>query len=84
MCFKCGGASHLGVACKEVANVKFLDYISSKNACRCPHCSFLTEKNEGCNTMTCPKCKKDWCWICGGKLKPGHFKKFNIFGCPGG
>jgi len=31
----------------------------------CPRCDFETEKNGGCNHMTCQHCKCDWCWICG-------------------
>lgn len=31
----------------------------------CPNCSFQTEKNGGCNHMTCQNCQCNWCWICG-------------------
>lgn len=31
----------------------------------CPSCSFQTEKNGGCNHMTCQQCQCEWCWICG-------------------
>jgi len=30
----------------------------------CPGCSFQTEKNGGCNHMTCRQCQCSWCWIC--------------------
>eukprot|EP00931_Biecheleriopsis_adriatica_P033100 TRINITY_DN19232_c0_g1_i2.p1 TRINITY_DN19232_c0_g1~~TRINITY_DN19232_c0_g1_i2.p1 ORF type:complete len:546 (-),score=44.36 TRINITY_DN19232_c0_g1_i2:14-1612(-) len=35
----------------------------------CPNCQFQTEKNGGCNHMTCYNCKCDWCWICGEKIE---------------
>lgn len=31
----------------------------------CPGCSLQTEKNGGCNHMTCQQCRCDWCWVCG-------------------
>ena len=31
---------------------------------KCPHCNVLTERNGGCNHMTCGMCNKHWCWIC--------------------
>lgn len=31
---------------------------------KCPGCKTNTEKNEGCNHMTCSRCRVEWCWIC--------------------
>jgi parkin len=30
----------------------------------CPHCRADTEKNGGCNHITCTVCKHEWCWMC--------------------
>jgi hypothetical protein len=84
MCFKCGAVSHRGISCDKVGNQELQDYIQSNDVVKCPHCGYGTEKNEGCNHMTCAKCGGEWCWICKGTYRPGHFVDFNIFGCPGG
>merc|ERR1712218_758184 len=36
---------------------------------------------EGCNHMTCTKCKYQWCWLCGAEFKEDHFDPWNLFGC---
>jgi len=46
----------------------------------CPRCDFETEKNGGCNHMTCQHCKCDWCWICGKAIEGGvgwHYSPTN-------
>jgi len=30
----------------------------------CPGCRTKTEKSGGCQHMTCPRCRMDWCWMC--------------------
>lgn len=52
----------------------------------CPKCKVPTQKNDGCNHMTCRECNQDWCWICGRKTGihgGSHYAPFNPFGCPG-
>ena len=85
MCFKCGAVEHPGVSCGSVGNAELREYMSSNDVVKCPHCGFATEKDGGCNHMTCAKCNSAWCWICGGKIRgDSHFSSMNIFGCPGG
>jgi len=31
----------------------------------CPLCGVMTFRTDGCNMMTCPNCRKDWCFACG-------------------
>ncbi|CAG9329458.1 unnamed protein product [Blepharisma stoltei] len=36
-----------------------------ENTSTCPSCEFKTEKNGGCNHITCPNCNTHYCFICG-------------------
>ena len=40
---------------------------------KCPNCEIITEKNKGCNHMSCPKCNYQWCWLCNGKYNENHY-----------
>ena len=42
---------------------------------KCPNCRIWTEKNEGCNHMTCAECKFQWCWLCGEKYSLNHYRE---------
>ncbi|XP_020622869.1 E3 ubiquitin-protein ligase parkin-like [Orbicella faveolata] len=44
----------------EAEAKQVIEQISKK----CPGCNTNTEKNGGCNHMTCSRCKFEWCWIC--------------------
>ncbi|VDN87595.1 unnamed protein product, partial [Brugia pahangi] len=35
------------------------------NSKACPSCHAKIEKNSGCNKMTCIKCGRSFCWLCG-------------------
>lgn len=37
----------------------------STNSQKCPHCDAAIEKSDGCNKMTCWRCKTFFCWLCG-------------------
>lgn len=69
----------------------------SSRAKPCPKCRTPTEKDNGCNHMTCTamvsrsgrqeQCGQDWCWLCGRKIGggayPTHYQWWNVLGCPG-
>ena len=40
----------------------------------CPRCHTATEKNGGCNHITCRHCNFEWCWLCSCKYQPGHYR----------
>ncbi|ORY19712.1 hypothetical protein BCR34DRAFT_471454 [Clohesyomyces aquaticus] len=47
---------------QEEASVKAIGELTK----RCPgkRCNWPIEKNEGCDHMTCSKCRFEFCWIC--------------------
>lgn len=90
-CFKCGAAAHIPVTCKELTDFEeraSRDDESIKcihaTAKECPNCKSPTERNQGCNHMTCSKCGHQWCWMCCGDWKDhgsetGGFYKCNLY-----
>ncbi|ESP01946.1 hypothetical protein LOTGIDRAFT_157076 [Lottia gigantea] len=47
----------------------------------CPACGFHIEKADGCNKMTCTKCKNYFCWLCGDSLsRTNPYSHYNIKG----
>ena len=73
-CFQCSKPWHGKKKCQDEIDKDFKKWKRNKIVKRCPNCKFWTEKNSGCNHMTCPECKYEWCWFCGKKCNVGHFK----------
>ena len=73
-CFQCSKPWHGNKKCQDEIDKDFKKWKRNKLVKRCPKCKFWTEKNLGCNHMTCPECKYEWCWFCGSKCDLGHFK----------
>ncbi|UJR07689.1 hypothetical protein I4U23_011974 [Adineta vaga] len=69
-CFKHRCPWHDGMTCEEYemprnsgqqhASERWID----GNTKACPKCHAHIEKNEGCDHMTCFKCKYEFCWQC--------------------
>ena len=72
-CFECGNKPHPNQKCSEIIDEDFEKWKSRRIVKRCPHCKFWTEKNEGCNHMTCIQCKFQWCWLCQKECLVGHY-----------
>ncbi|XP_035225995.1 ATP-dependent RNA helicase DEAH12, chloroplastic-like, partial [Stegodyphus dumicola] len=72
ICTNCGDLYHYGMSCSLYQCSKHDDDYSLKvwmladeaNRKLCPSCSSPIEKNEGCNHMTCWKCRAHMCWLC--------------------
>ena len=73
-CFNCLQEPHGKKKCKQIFDQKFEEWRKSKIVKRCPKCKMWTEKNDGCNHMTCPDCHYQWCWLCQEEYKPDHYK----------
>ena len=73
-CFECLKPPHGTKKCDEMAEKEFLKWKKKRRVKRCPKCNIYTEKNEGCNHMTCVSCKYQWCWLCEGLYTYDHYK----------
>mmetsp|Transcript_26289 Transcript_26289/g.46378 ORF Transcript_26289/g.46378 Transcript_26289/m.46378 type:complete len:501 (+) Transcript_26289:292-1794(+) len=72
-CLICGEEPHAPCGCKELQkwNEKCRNESETANwilanTKSCPKCVSRIEKNQGCNHMTCQRCKHEFCWICMG------------------
>ena len=73
-CFECGAAPHGLKPCSKIIDKGFEEWKSHTLVKRCPNCKFWTEKNEGCNHMTCSQCRFQWCWVCEKECVAGHYE----------
>ena len=73
-CFECFKPWHGKKKCQDEIDKDFKKWKKNKVIKRCPKCKMWTEKNLGCNHMTCAECKYQWCWLCEGEYTQGHFE----------
>jgi len=61
----------------------------SRTCTKCPGCQERIEKNQGCNHMTCTRCRTHFCYICGQELTSPYMRHYDmtwrnaLFGCGG-
>lgn len=72
-CFDCLKKWHGKKKCEDLIDQDFENWKKGKMIKKCPSCKFWTEKNEGCNHMTCRSCSYQWCWICEGVYTYNHY-----------
>jgi len=75
-CFICLKKPHGKLSCdKDNIDKDIKEYAKNNFIKKCPKCSIITEKNAGCNHITCTKCGYQWCWLCNEKYTENHFKE---------
>ena len=63
VCLKCGQLAHPSKKC-GTHEQEFIDWKKTNNCKFCPKCGISSYKFDGCNHMTCAKCKYSYCYIC--------------------
>ena len=71
-CYQCLREVHSG-NCDVQLEKDFKIWKKGKIIKQCPKCKIWTEKNEGCNHMTCVECQYQWCWLCGEQYNVAHY-----------
>ena len=74
-CFICLKKPHGKSPCNADIESSIIEYTKNNFVKKCPNCSILTEKIEGCNHIICTKCGYQWCWLCNKKYFEGHFRE---------
>ena len=75
-CFECLKKPHGNLPCKgSDLDKSMIEFAKNNFVKKCPKCKILTEKNKGCNHITCTKCGYQWCWLCNEKYTIDHFDK---------
>ena len=72
-CFYCLKAPHENGKCERRIDEKMEEYAKKKFIKKCPNCGTWTQKNKGCNHMTCIECNFQWCWLCNKKYTNDHY-----------
>jgi hypothetical protein len=74
-CYDCEEAKSNGHICDK----GLLDSINLlKTMVKCPKCEIPAIKSEGCNNMTCPICKTNFCYRTGKIVIPGNHSDLTI------
>ena len=74
-CFLCLKPSHGKIPCNKLFNSSLNEYAKKNFLKNCPKCTIITEKNSGCNHITCTNCNFQWCWLCNEEYTPDHFNQ---------
>ncbi|KAK6541426.1 hypothetical protein TWF694_007237 [Orbilia ellipsospora] len=66
-CVHCAKAQHEGACMLDPETEKLLQVAKGKKWSKCPSCSNMVERNQGCNHMSC-RCGAHFCYKCGRRL----------------
>ncbi|XP_068728812.1 E3 ubiquitin-protein ligase RNF217-like [Montipora capricornis] len=92
-CFQCHAPWHKGLSCKDFkrGSKMFREWTKNTtegvvNARPCPKCKVFIQRSEGCDHMSCPRCRTQFCYLCGdriitSKLFGGHWSIYSVLGC---
>ena len=83
ICTKCKNEYHGKRPCSDAVDIAVQRWAKKRLVQTCSKCNMLVEKTRGCNHMTCPICRYQWCWLCGATYTDIHFSPLNPLGCPG-
>ena len=72
-CFVCLKKPHGTLPCEAKMDSSLINYAKNHFVKKCPKCGIITEKNNGCNHITCSNCGHQWCWLCNETYIAGHF-----------
>ena len=72
-CFNCLNKPHEGKNCEIKLDENMEEFSKKRFIKKCPNCGIWTEKNEGCNHITCIECNHQWCWLCNQKYTSDHY-----------
>lgn len=84
-CKSCGKKDHPGRTCDQAdidPNRIVESRMSEAIVKACPKCHLQIIKDEGCNHMTCPKCRTEFCYLCGANITGNvseHYKTCSQF-----
>ena len=74
-CFICLKKPHGNLPCNKKIESDLAEFAKNNFVKKCPNCSIIIEKSDGCNHITCSKCGYQWCWLCNQKYEEGHFDR---------
>jgi hypothetical protein len=66
ICSQCHAEQHDGFRCLDLNKQEklFSEWAKEHDVKSCPKCEVLIERAEGCNHVTCTRCRAHICWVC--------------------
>ncbi|XP_063723330.1 uncharacterized protein LOC134851260 [Symsagittifera roscoffensis] len=91
-CSRCRVPWHTGMSCKRYQEGErsmrqwARGTVVQRNAVQCPGCRRWYQKSDGCDHMSCKKCRTEFCYSCGRKYRSikfigSHTSSFSVLGC---